>query len=298
MAEESTAFWVDDYLDHLKVERGLSRNTLEAYAHDLAVFHAHLEAQGRALDQAGVEDIAGFLDVIRSRGVGGRSQARYLSALRGLFRYLRSERRVATDPTELLDSPRQRTGLPVVLTREEIRGLLAAPMLSTPLGVRDAAMLYTMYASGLRVSELVGLKLSGLFLDRGLLSVTGKGDKQRLVPVGDAAAAKIVPYLDTVRGKWAEPDEGCVFVTPRGHGMTRQAFWFVVRRHALTAGITKQLSPHKLRHSFATHLLEGGADLRAVQTMLGHADIATTQVYTHVMGDHLRAVHQRYHPRG
>jgi integrase/recombinase XerD len=298
MAEESTAFWVDDYLDHLRVERGLSHHTLEAYAHDLAVFHSHLDAQGRGLADANVEDLAGFLAALRSRSVGGRSQARYLSALRGLFRYLRSEHRVAADPTELLDSPKKRPGLPVVLTREEVSGLLAAPMLSTPLGLRDAAMLYTMYASGLRVSELVGLKLSGLFLDRGLLCVVGKGDKQRLVPVGEAAVAKIEAYLAEVRGKWAEPDETCVFVTPRGRGMTRQAFWYVVRKYALAAGISKRLSPHKLRHSFATHLLEGGADLRAVQTMLGHADISTTQVYTHVMGDHLRSVHQRYHPRG
>lgn len=298
MPEEATALWVDDYLDHLKVERGLSLNTLEAYAHDLAVFHAHLDAQGRALHEAGIEDIAGFLDALRVRKIGGRSQARYLSALRGLFRYLRSERRVAADPTELLDSPKKRPGLPVVLTRDEVTRLLAAPVLSTPQGLRDAAMLYTMYASGLRVSELVGLKLSGLALDRGLISVFGKGEKQRLVPIGDAAVAKIVAYLEGVRGKWAEPDEGCVFVTPRGRGMTRQAFWFVVRKYALTAGITKSLSPHKLRHSFATHLLEGGADLRAVQTMLGHADVSTTQVYTHVMGDHLRAVHHRYHPRG
>ncbi len=298
MPDESTALWVDDYLDHLKVERGLSRNTLEAYAHDLAVFHAHLDAQGRTLGDAGIEDIAGFLDALRSRSVGGRSQARYLSALRGLFRYLRSERRVAADPTELLDSPKKRPGLPVVLTRDDVSRLLAAPTLSTPLGLRDAAMLYTMYASGLRVSELVGLRLSGLSLDRGLLCVTGKGDKQRLVPIGDAAVAKITAYLEGVRGKWAQPDEACVFVTPRGRGMTRQAFWLLIRKHALSAGIVKALSPHKLRHSFATHLLEGGADLRAVQTMLGHADISTTQVYTHVMGDHLRAVHQRYHPRG
>ncbi len=296
--DESSSLWVDDYLDHLKVERGLSANTLEAYAHDLAVFHAHIEAQGKRLDTAGIEDIAGFLDALRSRSVGGRSQARYLSALRGLFRYLRSERRVAIDPTELLDSPKKRPGLPVVLTRDEVTRLLAAPVLSTPLGIRDAAMLFTMYASGLRVSELVGLKLSGLALERGLLSVVGKGDKQRLVPVGEAAVAKLQDYLADVRGKWAEPDDPCVFVTPRGHGMTRQAFWFIVRKHALAAGITKSLSPHKLRHSFATHLLEGGADLRAVQTMLGHADISTTQVYTHVMGDHLRAVHHRYHPRG
>jgi len=292
------ALWVDDYLDHVKVERGLSANTLEAYAHDLAVFHAHLDEKGRALDEANVEDIAGFLDAQKSRGVGGRSQARHLSALRGLFRYLRSERRVAADPTELLDSPRKRPGLPVVLTRDEIDRLLAAPDPHTPLGLRDLAMLYTMYASGLRVSELVQLTLGGLSLERGLVSVTGKGGKQRMVPLGEGAVEKLKPYLEGVRGKWAGIDEQRVFVTARGTGMTRQAFWCIVRRYSISAGIVKALSPHKLRHSFATHLLEGGADLRAVQSMLGHADIATTQVYTHVMGDRLRMVHGRYHPRG
>jgi len=296
--DESTHLWVDDYLDHLKVERGLSPNTLEAYAHDLAVFHSYLDEKKRSLDEAHVEDIAGFLDLLRTRAVGGRSQARYLSALRGLFRYLRSERRVATDPTELLDSPKKRPPLPIVLNRDEIQRLLSAPNRETDVGIRDAAMLFTMYASGLRVSELVGLNMSGLSLERGLLSVVGKGEKQRLVPIGDAAVAMLRAYLEGVRGKWAGMDEKCVFVTARGHSMTRQAFWYLVKRYALMAGIVKPLSPHKLRHSFATHLLEGGADLRAVQTMLGHADIATTQVYTHVMGDHLRAVHSRYHPRG
>ncbi len=293
-----TTLWVDDYLDHLKVERGLSTNTLEAYAHDLAVFHAYLDAQGRALDDADVENIAAFLDAQKSLGVGGRSQARHLSALRGLFRYLRSERRVAADPTELLDSPTKRPGLPVVLTRDEVERLLGAPDSQTSLGMRDAAMLYTMYASGLRVSELVQLKLTGLLLERGLVAVSGKGGKQRMVPLGEAAVQKLAPYLEGVRGKWAGVDEQCVFVTARGTGMTRQAFWYVVRRYAISAGIVKALSPHKLRHSFATHLLEGGADLRAVQSMLGHSDIATTQVYTHVMGDRLRTVHSRYHPRG
>jgi integrase/recombinase XerD len=289
---------LDDYLQHLTVEKGLSRNTLQAYAHDLAQFHAHLLSRKRDLCDVGVEDVADFLDVLRQRKVGARSQARYLSALRGLFRYLRAERLVDTDPTELIDAPKKRPPLPVFLTHEEVTRLLVAPDRATPQGQRDAAMLFTMYASGLRVSELVGLRLSNLSLAQCLLTVVGKGDKQRIVPIGDAAIDELSAYLNGVRGRFAHPDEPRVFVTTRGKGMTRQAFWLLVRRYALSAGIAKDISPHKLRHSFATHLLQGGADLRALQSMLGHADISTTQVYTHVVGDHLRQVHERYHPRG
>jgi integrase/recombinase XerD len=295
---ESLSFCVDDYLDHLKIERGLSPNTLEAYAHDLSEFVGHVDGEGHALTPASSEAIAAFLAKLTERGVGARSQARYLSALRGFYRYLRTEGRIESDPMELLDAPRKRAPLPVVLTRDEVERLLDAPDPAQPAGVRDRAMLYTMYASGLRVSELVGLKVSEVFPERGLLSARGKGGKQRMVPLGDAAIQWIERYLREVRGQWAEPDEPCLFVTPAGSGMTRQAFWKLVRRYTVAAGILKRVSPHKLRHSFATHLLEGGADLRAVQSMLGHADISTTQVYTHVMTDRLRSVHQRYHPRG
>jgi integrase/recombinase XerD len=292
------ALWVDDYLRHLQVERALSPRTLEAYAHDLCAFSAHLSRGGRTLEAAAAEDVADFLSALHAHRVSARSQARYLSALRGFYRYLRFERLVERDPTELLDAPRKHAPLPVVLTGEEIAALLASPNTATLPGKRDAAMLYTMYACGLRVSELVGLTLGQLALERGLLAVLGKGGKERLVPIGEAAVAEVVRYLAEVRGVWAKSGVEHVFVTPRGTGMTRQAFWKIVRRYALVAGIVKPLSPHKLRHSFATHLLEGGADLRAVQAMLGHADISTTQIYTHVMGDRLRAVHARYHPRG
>jgi integrase/recombinase XerD len=295
---QPSAFWVDDYLEHLAVERSLARNTIESYAHDLRELVAYLAQRGIDVTRADAECIAGFLSSLTQAGVGARSQARYLSALRGLFRYLCRERHIAVDPTELLESPRRRAALPVVLTREEVERLLRAPKLETPAGIRDAAMLYTMYASGLRVSELVHLRLADLMPERGLVRVTGKGDKQRLVPIGGVALGHVGRYLEEVRGGWANPNESKVFVTPRGRGMTRQTFWHIVRRSMLAAGITKPVSPHKLRHSFATHLLEGGADLRAVQSMLGHADISTTQVYTHVMGDRLRQVHERYHPRG
>jgi integrase/recombinase XerD len=296
--DRSDAFWVDDYLEHLQVERALAQNSIEAYAHDLREFIGHLETQGVGLAEARTDHVAEFLAALAARDVGARSQARYLSALRGLFRHLRSCRVLTADPTELVEGPRRRHGLPVVLSGAEVEQLLAAPALDTPRGVRDAAMLFTMYASGLRVSELVSLRLDDVLAERGLLRVTGKGGKQRLVPIGDVALAQLARYTAEVRAAWARPSELRLFVTARGGGMTRQAFWQLVRRYALQAGIAKPISPHKLRHSFATHLLEGGADLRAVQSMLGHADISTTQVYTHVMGDRLRQVHARYHPRG
>ncbi len=292
------SFWVDDYVEHLKVERGLSLNTQEAYAHDLREFVSYLVEHGCAEPRLSGEQITDFLYTLSTRGVGARSQARYLSALRGLCKYLRTEGHLETDPTELVDAPRKRTKLPVVLTRDEVERLLSAPQPEDMAGLRDRAMLYTMYASGLRVSELVGLKRDDVMLERGLLLARGKGNKQRLVPLGDAAVQWIERYLESVRPEWAKATESCLFVTARGTSMTRQGFWKNVRRYTIAAGILKDVSPHKLRHSFATHLLEGGADLRAVQTMLGHADISTTQVYTHVLTDRLRSVHSRYHPRG
>ena len=298
MNAESSLDWLSEYLEHLRVERGLAHNTLDAYAHDLGELVAHLSQHGDTLASVRVDGIARFLATLAGRGIGGRSQARYLSAVRGLFRFLRGQRYIADDPTELLESPRPTGGLPTVLSRDEVESLLSAPDVSDPGGLRDAAMLYTMYASGLRVSELVGLELDGLAREHGLLRVSGKGGKQRLVPIGDVATDLVERYLREVRPGWVRGYEQAIFVTARGRRMTRQAFWKIVRRHALAAGIMRAMSPHKLRHSFATHLLEGGADLRAVQVMLGHSDIATTQVYTHVLTDRLKSVHQRYHPRG
>ncbi|MDB4972319.1 MAG: xerD [Myxococcaceae bacterium] len=289
---------LSDYLEHLRVERALAHNTVEAYAHDLREFASFLSRTGATLVSVDTEQVAQFLASLAERKIGGRSQARYLSALRGLYRFLRAQRQVERDPTELLDRPKPSKGLPTVLSRAEVTRLLDAPDLNDPAGLRDSAMLYTMYASGLRVSELVELVLDGFSRAQGLVKVTGKGGKQRLVPIGDVAAALVERYLAQVRPGWARPGEQVLFVTPRGHGMTRQGFWKIVRRHAINAGIMRPISPHKLRHSFATHLLEGGADLRAVQLMLGHSDIATTQVYTHVMTARLQDVHRRHHPRG
>jgi integrase/recombinase XerD len=289
---------LDAYLDHLKVEPGLSPLTVEAYAHDLGTFAAYLGEEGVAVGDADLTAVAGYLLSLSDAGQSARSQARRLSSLRGFFLYLVAERHVSRDPTELVDGPRLGRRLPGVLTVEEVARLLDAPPTGTPRGVRDRAMLQTMYAAGLRVSELCGLELGDVNLEAGFVAAFGKGRKRRVVPLGEVARDAIEAYLGQVRGRWAREGERRMFVTHRGRGMTRQGFWKLIKRYAAGAGITKSLSPHKLRHSFATHLLLGGADLRAVQTMLGHADIATTQIYTHVTGDHLAQAHAKYHPRG
>ena len=289
---------MDTYLDHVKVERGLAAATVESYARDLSRFVAYLDDQGCGIDGVDGGVVAGWLVTLARRGISARSQARYLSSLRGFVKYLIAERHIARDPTEIIDSPKLARKLPVVLSRDEVLRLLAAPDVRTKNGLRDAAMLHTMYAAGLRVSELVRLELGDVNLEAGFLAAFGKGGKRRIVPIGRAARALVAEYLGKVRGGWAREGERALFVTSRGGPLTRQAFWKLVRRHAAAAGITKRISPHKLRHSFATHLLEGGADLRIVQTMLGHADIGTTQIYTHVTGDRLREMHSKHHPRG
>ncbi|MFW5876602.1 MAG: site-specific tyrosine recombinase XerD [Myxococcota bacterium] len=290
--------WVDEYLAHLKVERGLSPRTLDAYSRDLTDLARYLDRENVPLEDADGVAVAGYLVSLSEQGLGARSQARRLSAIRGLYRYLLSERHLKRDPTELVDGPRLSRRLPAVMSADEVRRLLEQPDPSTPRGLRDRAMLHTMYATGLRVSELCSLALGDVNLESGFLAAFGKGHKRRIVPLGAQARDAIVAYLGEVRGRWARQAEPGLFVTSRGRPMTRQGFWKLVKRYAAAAGITTPISPHKLRHSFATHLLIGGADLRAVQAMLGHADISTTQVYTHVTGDHLGRMHQRYHPRG
>ncbi len=289
---------LDDYIQHLRVERGLSQHTVGAYARDLGRFGARVKADNTPLAKVDEATVAGYLVTLSHEGLSARTQARALSAIRGFFRFLVQEGRQGRDPTELLEGPRLLRRLPDVLNRDEILRLLRAPAGDKPNRVRDRAMLHTMYAAGLRVSELVNLDLGDLNLGEGFLSALGKGNKQRIVPIGEHARVAMVQYLSEVRPKWARPASRACFVTARGKAMTRQGFWSIVKKYARAAGITKQISPHKLRHSFATHLLAGGADLRSVQTMLGHADISTTQIYTHVTGDHLRKMHERYHPRG
>lgn len=288
--------WIDVYLDHLRVERALARNTLEAYARDLNALATHA---GGEIDPRGIdaETIASLMVANVRRGFGARSSARQASALRGLFRFLVRERAITEDPAVLLDRPRLSTRLPRVLSFEEVERLLAAPDTTTERGKLHAAMLHLMYATGLRVSELCGLRLADLDLERGLVAARGKGDKRRLVPVGEVALEHAIRYLREVRARRAAPGEAALFASPRGGHFTREAFWLIVRRYAVAAGIVPLPSPHKLRHSFATHLLRGGADLRAVQAMLGHADLGTTEIYTHVAPDHLRAAYDKSHPR-
>ncbi len=286
----------DLYLDHLKVERNLSPNTLEAYARDLRRF---LDECGRRSAKRVVPvDIVDHLVRLSDAGLSARSRARALVAVRGLFRFLITEHHVDGDPTETIEGPKFGRRLPHVLDADEVDVLLSAPPVDTARGARDAAMLEVLYATGLRVSELVTLKVDDANLERGYVRAFGKGRKQRLVPMGEVAGERLATYLEQFRASFVRgPGERALFLTNRGKAMTRQGFWKLLRRYAVVAGITKPISPHKLRHSFATHLIERGADLRSVQAMLGHADITTTQIYTHVSRSHLIDVVRRHHPR-
>jgi integrase/recombinase XerD len=292
---------IQQFLDHLRVERELSPATVEAYGRDLSGFARFAAARAApAPAPAGVRsiDVLDFLARLTARKLSARSQARRLVALRQLFKFLKAERACAVDPTEGVDLPRYGRKLPDFLSVEEVDGLLAAPDRRTPRGVRDAAMLETLYATGLRVSELVKLRLRDINFDAGYLKTTGKGRKDRLVPIGAAALASVRGYLETARALFSGPRAvEALFLTHHGRLMTRQGFWKLIGRYATVAGIRKRISPHKLRHSFATHLVERGADLRAVQAMLGHADIGTTEIYTHVSRTHLRTIYDRFFPR-
>jgi len=285
------------FLDHCRIEKGLSANTLDAYRGDLARFAAFCRAEaGSAFP--GPEGISRHLDALYRSGLDSRSVARHLTTLRNYAVFLVREGRLASDPTAALSLPRQWKNLPKFLNHNEIEQLLAAPDASLPRGARDRAMLELLYASGLRVSELCELQLSDFNEGFGVVRVLGKGNKQRLVPVGRSAVAALTAYLRTARPALLNARASkYLFVTARGTRMTRQGFWKLLRTYGTKAGIFRRLTPHVLRHSFATHLLEGGADLRSVQTMLGHADISTTQIYTHVMRSRLRQVLDEHHPR-
>jgi integrase/recombinase XerD len=293
--------YVDAYLDHLRVERALSANTLEAYGRDLAMFAEFageaLSTRGGALAELDAGDVASFMVHLSKRGLSARSSARVLSAVRGFSKFLVRERLAENDPTGLVDGPKLARKLPVFLTVPEIDALLAAPDPSDPRGLRDLAMITLMYAAGLRVSELCELKLGDVDLARGVVAPLGKGGKRRLVPIADFASKLVGRYVDEVRGRGLDRGD-VLFLSPRGGALTRQGFWKILRGYLLKAGIAKDISPHKLRHSFATHLVARGADLRAVQTMLGHVNVATTEIYTHVAKEHVRAAHQASHPRG
>ena len=289
--------WVDAYLDHLRVERALAGNTVEAYARDLGKLCAHAEEHGAA-DVKGLDAsvVSTFLVALGREGIGARSAARHLSAVRGFVKFLRHERAIEGDPCALVDRPRIGRRLPKVLGTGEVGDLLEAPDATTFRGLRDRAMLHLLYAAGLRVSELVGLKVGDVDKKRGLVSPLGKGGKRRLVPLGEPALDALDAYL-AVRKDHPGAEGTVLFLSPRGKALTRQGFWKLITAYARGVGIAKPASPHKLRHSFATHLLEGGADLRSVQALLGHADISTTEIYTHVADDHVKRAYKKAHPR-
>jgi integrase/recombinase XerD len=293
---------IDLYLDHLRAERNVSRHTLEAYARDLRQLGEYLGASGALvsvdLDAVSRESLTAWFVARAAKKASPRSRARALSAVRGLCKFLKAERYLAADPSAFVDAPRVARPLPLVLSLAEVDRILAAPDRSSPRGLRDATMIETMYATGLRVSELVGLRLDDIDLVAGFLRATGKGRKERLVPLGEVATALLARYLVDGRPKLVPGSaQRTLFPGRGGRPMTRQGFWKLLGGHVRAAGVRGKISPHKLRHSFATHLLERGADLRAVQAMLGHADLATTQIYTHVSRARLVELYRRHHPR-
>ncbi|HVE72783.1 MAG TPA: site-specific tyrosine recombinase XerD [Thermoanaerobaculia bacterium] len=285
------------FLDYLAVEKGLAKNSLASYAIDLRHFGHHLNDAKLELDCVERVHIVKYFQLLRGAGISARSVARALAAIRGLFRFLVAERHLKTDPTENIENPKLWSTLPKSLQPSEIEALLAAPDLSTPDGLRDAAMLELLYATGLRVSELIKVRIDEVVMDAGFLRTMGKGSKERIVPFGDTAKDAIVRYIERGRSDLAKDNDPHLFLSRLGRPMTRQSFWMKITRYAREAGIKSHISPHVLRHSFATHLLENGADLRSVQMMLGHADISTTQIYTHVSRARLQKLYETFHPR-
>ena len=288
---------ITHFLTFCRMEKGLSKNSLAAYGRDLESLRTFAEP----LTGGGIPDaelLNKYINSLYSQNLSGRSIARHISSMRSLFGFLVGEQVISEDPTEHISSPRQWSTIPKFLNREQIEGLIASPDLSKPTGVRDRAMLELLYATGIRVSELVNLKLANVDRGLGLLRVTGKGNKQRIVPVHQTALETVGLYIEQARPAiLKQRSSAYLFVTARGAGMTRQAFWASLKLRGKEAGIFHHLSPHVLRHSFATHLLEGGADLRSLQEMLGHADLSTTEIYTHVVRSRLRDTYDQHHPR-
>lgn len=290
---------VDQYLNYLLVEKGLSKKTLEAYSSDLTRYLNFLKTKRiKTISDADTAAVLKHLISLRIAGLGARSRARHLVTIRGFYRFLVEEKAIKNDPTRIIDLPKSGLKLPDVLSFEEVENLLNTPDLNKPTEARDAAMIELLYAAGLRVSELVNLKLQDVNLEACFVRVFGKGSKERVVPIGLYAKEKIDYYIKTFRAKLlknvASPH---LFVARAGKPMTRQGFWKLLRKYGQKAGIIRKIKPHSLRHSFASHLLERGADLRSVQIMLGHVDISTTQIYTHVAREHLKKIHEKFHPR-
>ncbi len=290
---------IEQFIDALWLEKGLSKNTLNSYRRDLSIYACWLNSQKQCLPGSSRTDLLSYLNWRVRQRMKASSTARLLSCLRGFFRYLVREGVLSEDPTLDVESPKRGRPLPKSLSEADVEALLNAPDLDDVLGFRDRAMLEMLYSSGLRVSELVGLQLSQINLRQGVLRVVGKGDKERLVPLGDEAANWLMRYLKEARpGLIVDIGNEVVFPSRRGRQMTRQTFWHRIKRHGLAAGIDQLPSPHVLRHAFATHLLNHGADLRVVQLLLGHSDLSTTQIYTHVAKHRLQSLHQQHHPRG
>jgi integrase/recombinase XerD len=290
---------IDSYITYLRDVRRVSPNTVESYARDLAGLAEFADARGSSVEALTRRDLEAFVRSLMTRGLAPRSVARTVACVRGFFRFLSLERKLDDSPAADLKAPKAWASLPKFLDLDEVDRLLAQPDVSTPRGLRDKALLEVLYASGMRVSELVAIKPGDLTLDEGYLTCIGKGDKQRIVPIGQQAAVWLRRYLQDGRPRLLHTRTSpWVFVNARDGGpLSRVGFWKVLKTYGIKAGITREISPHVLRHSFATHLLERGADLRAIQLMLGHADLSTTQIYTHVLEARLRAVYDKYHPR-
>jgi len=284
--------WVDRFLQYLRIEKGVAENTLEAYKHDLEMYCTHL---GRIeFLKARSTDVSRFLKFLYARKLKPRSATRAFAAIRGLHKFLILERAATENTTANIEQPRWWKPLPNVLVLQEVDKLLAAPDTSTAKGLRDRAMLEVLYATGLRVSELIGLQLDGVNIEAGFVRCIGKGSKERIVPLGASAASAVADYL---RVRRVRKPTNYLFLNNRGEKLSRMGFWKTLKAYGMQAGINKKLTPHVIRHSFATHLLERGADLRAVQTMLGHSNISTTEIYTHVMRERLKEIYKSYHPR-
>lgn len=288
------------FLDHLLVEKGLAANTIESYSRDIAAFVSFLEKNGiSGFEEVDTAALLSWLIELRKEGKAARTRARHLIAVRGLYRYLNAEGVVRSNPVMLIDIPKTGLALPKIMSVGQIEQLLSAPDTSTSRGLRNAAMMELLYGAGLRVSELVRVKVVDVDLNANIVRVFGKGSKERMIPMGTHASEKISEWLSHGRrhllGHLTSP---YLFVARAGKPMTRQGFWKLLKKYALSSGVQVNVTPHTFRHSFATHLLEGGADLRSVQTMLGHSDIATTQIYTHISKEYLMNLHRRFHPRG
>ncbi|MDA8138385.1 MAG: site-specific tyrosine recombinase XerD [Desulfobacteraceae bacterium] len=292
--------WVDEYLNYILVEKGLAAKSVEAYAGDLNAFLLFLSEQNITLvDEVDTAALLKYVIDLRNTGHGPKTRARHLVAIRGFFQFLMQSGKISSNVAKLIDLPKSGLKLPEVFNVEEVERLLSVPNRQAPKGLRDAAMLELLYAAGLRVSELVGVNLAAVNLEAGFVRVLGKGSKERIVPIGSKAISCLRQYLTEGRPLLLKNQVSPIlFPAWGGKPMTRQGFWKMLRQYALKAGIRKRITPHSLRHSFASHLLEGGADLRAVQVMLGHVDIATTQIYTHVAQKRLIEIHHQFHPRG